>query len=286
MSLDRAAAAVAGGGVVAFTGAGISAESGIPTFRDRGGLWDRFGAERFGTLEGLAEAAMLHPDRLAGFLIELRRAVASANPNPAHAALAELERLGHLIGVVTQNTDGLHAAAGSRHVIELHGSFLRRVCLPGGHLEEVTREAFAAGLDRAVAGLRSAFVPSFASLLPRCPACGGPSRPDVVTFGESVRSFPEAEALVGAARVLLVVGTQGEVEPAASLPRLARSGGAVVIEVGPTPTEVRPDVEVRGQAGQVLPALLGAVRGRLEPPETGVLESGGAAASAGWPGGH
>jgi NAD-dependent deacetylase len=175
--------------------------------------------------------------------------------------------------VITQNTDGLHAAAGSRHVIELHGSFLRRACLRAGHLEEVTREEFAAGLDRAVAGLRSAFVPSFASLLPRCPACGGPSRSDVVTFGEAIRGFPEAEAMVGAARALLVVGTHGEVEPAASLPKLARSAGAVVIEVGPAPTEVRPHVAVRGRAGRVLPTLVEAVRGRLEPPATGVLES-------------
>jgi NAD-dependent deacetylase len=220
MSLDRAAEAVAAGGVVAFTGAGISAESGIPT------------------------------------------------------------------GVITQNTDGLHAAAGSRHVIELHGSFLRRACLRAGHLEEVTREEFAAGLDRAVAGLRSAFVPSFASLLPRCPACGGPSRSDVVTFGEAIRGFPEAEAMVGAARALLVVGTHGEVEPAASLPKLARSAGAVVIEVGPAPTEVRPHVAVRGRAGRVLPALVGAVRGWLEPPATGVLQSGVRPRRRGGRGGH
>src|SRR5919201_4276783 len=110
--LEAAAQAVSRGDFVAFTGAGVSAESGIPTFRDPGGLWDRYSPMRFGTFDGIAREAMEHPDELADYLTEMRAAFAAAKPNPAHRALAELERAGLLTGVVTQNVDGLHVEAG------------------------------------------------------------------------------------------------------------------------------------------------------------------------------
>jgi NAD-dependent deacetylase len=254
--LREAAALLAGGGVVAFTGAGISAESGIPTFRDPGGVWDRFEPEEFATWEGLAWVAVTRPDALASFLSELRRALALARPGPAHEALVRLEAAGLLDGVVTQNVDGLHRDAGSRRVVELHGSFRRRVCQACGRLEDVGREAFLEDLDRAVAGLRSAFVSDLASLLPRCSTCGGPARPDFVAFGQPVQGLAEAERLARSSRILLVVGTSGEVFPAAGIPRAAANGGAVVIQVGPEPGLVDADLRLEGSAGSVLPSLV------------------------------
>jgi NAD-dependent deacetylase len=170
--------------------------------------------------------------------------------------LVRLEEAGLLDAVVTQNVDGLHQEAGSRRVVELHGSFRRRVCLVCHRSEQVEREAFLEDLDRAVAGLRSAFVPGLASLLPRCPACGGPARPDFVAFGQPIQELPEAERLVRSSRVLLVVGTSGEVYPAAGLPQEARNGGAVVVEVGPQATLVDADLRLDGPAGSVLPSLV------------------------------
>ena len=246
---------------MAFTGAGISVESGIPTFRDPGGLWDRFDPELFGTWEGLGRLAMSRPDELAEFLSELRRTLASARPGPAHLALARLEEAGLLDGVITQNVDGLHQEVGHRRVVEVHGSFARTVCLVCADRREVGREAFVRDLDRAVVGLRSAFVPSLAALLPRCEQCGGPARPDFVAFGEAVQDFDRAERLVRGCRALLVVGTSGEVFPAADLPLMARDTGATVVEVAPGPTRIAADLRVEGPAGTSLPAL---VRAALE----------------------
>ena len=260
-SLDEAAGILTGGGAVAFTGSGISAESGIPTFRDPGGIWDRFDPAEFGTWDSLMDMAMHRPDALADFLAELRRMFAAATPGPAHVALARLEEARILDAVVTQNVDGLHQAAGSRRVLELHGSFARTVCLLCGGREHVGREAFVANLDRAVVGLRSAFVPSLASLLPRCWRCDGPARPDFVAFGEAVEDFDEAEELMRGCRALLVVGTSGEVYPAAALPEEARTAGATVIDVSAGPTDVRSDLRFMGKAGAILPALADRVLG-------------------------
>ena len=254
--LERAAAAIAGSGAVAFTGAGISAESGIPTFRDPGGLWDRFDPGEFGSWQGVMELAMTKPDVLAEFLGELRRAFGAARPGPAHVALAGLQEAGLLDAVITQNVDGLHQdAVVSGRVLELHGSFRQQVCLVCGHRERVTRQEFLDGLDRAITGLRSAYVASLASLLPRCSRCNGPARPDFVAFGEAVRDYPEAEELAKGCRAMLVVGTSGEVFPAADLPGRASSAGAVIVEVTEGPSEVRSDVRLSGRAGEVLPAL-------------------------------
>jgi NAD-dependent deacetylase len=254
--LERAAAALSAGGVVAFTGAGISADSGVPTFRDPGGLWDRFDPERFGRWEGLAAEAMAHPDRLADFLGELRASFGRARPNGAHRAIADLERAGLLTAVITQNVDGLHQEAGSLHVVEIHGSLHRRVCLVCGTEERVTRPEFLRGLARAIAGLRTAFVPSLESILPRCHVCGGPTRPGFVAFGERPLRFEEASARAATCSAMLVVGTAGEVEPAATLPRLARTAGAPVVHVGAGETLVEADVDLRGRAARILPDLV------------------------------
>ena len=255
-ALDRAARALSGGGVVAFTGAGISAESGIPTFRDPGGLWGRFDPGEFGTWEGLMDLATRKPDALADFLSEFRRVFAAARPGPAHRALATLEGSGLLDAVITQNVDGLHHDAGMRRIIELHGSFRRQVCLACGHRETVTREEVLEGLARAIHGLRSTFVTSPASLLPRCTRCDGPARLDFVAFGEDVHDFPEAQRVARGSRTMLVVGTSGEVFPTADLPVRAAEAGALVIEVAGGPSHVRSDIHLAGLAGEILPRLV------------------------------
>jgi len=252
----EAAGLLAGGGVVAFTGAGISQESGIPTFRDPGGIWERFDPDEFGTWEGVMRLAMERPDDLASFLSELRAVFARAEPGPAHVALAELERAGLLDAVITQNVDGLHQEAGNRRVVEVHGSFSRTSCLACGHREAASKAEFLEGLDRAILGLRTAFVPSLASLLPRCSRCGGPARPDFVAFGEAPHDLVEAETLARGSKVLLVVGTHGEVHPAGALPDAAREAGATVIEVSRGATHIRADLRLRGDAGRILPPLM------------------------------
>ena len=256
MTMDAAATALAHGGVVAFTGAGISAESGSPTFRDPGGLWERYDPARFGTFEGIAREAMTHPDELADYLTEMRAAFAAAEPNPAHRALWTLEAEGLLDAVITQNVDGLHRTAGSSRVIEVHGSHRRRRCLSCGFAEEIDQAEYVAGIDRTIQQLRTAFVPSYEALLPRCSACGGPARPDVVAFGEPVKDFAEAERVTAACRTFLVVGTSGEVYPAAGLPRLAKEYGALVIDVAPDRTFIDADIRIEGRAGSVLPELV------------------------------
>jgi NAD-dependent deacetylase len=254
-AIGEAARLMADGGVVVLTGAGMSEEAGIPTFRDPGGLWDRFDPSEFGTWQGLAGLATSRPDDLAEFLAALRRALAGARPGPGHVALARLEEAGLVEAVVTQNVDGLHQEARSRRVIEIHGSFLRHRCLRCGRTDTVTRDEVCEGLERAVVGLRQAFVPSFESILPRCSSCGGPARPDFVAFGETLRDFEEAERLATECRVLLAVGTSGEVFPAASLPETARSAGARVVVIAAGPTAVAADVVIQGKAGEVLPRL-------------------------------
>jgi NAD-dependent deacetylase len=124
-----------------------------------------------------------------------------------------------------------------------------------GHQEEIEREAFLESLDRAIAGLRSAFIPGLAAILPTCSVCHGPARPDFVAFGEDVRGYEEAKRLVREARALLVVGTSGEVFPAALLPEEARSAGAVVVEVATGPTSIEADLRVEGPAGTVLTSM-------------------------------
>jgi NAD-dependent deacetylase len=207
------------------------------------------------------ELAVSHPDRLADFLSELRSAFARARPGPAHRALVALERSRLLDAVITQNVDGLHQEAGSSRVVEVHGSLSRLVCLACGHRERLAREGLVSDLDRAIHGLRSSFVPSLASVLPRCSVCEGPARPDFVAFEEPVQEWGEAERLAEGARVLLVVGTHGEVFPAARLPDVARGAGATIVEVSRGPTFVEADVRVEGEAGRVLAALVDRVAG-------------------------
>ena len=220
--ISRAAKLVVQGRVVALTGAGVSAESGIPTFRGPGGLWERFRPEDLATPEAFAR----DPRRVWAWYKWRLGIVLSARPNPAHLALAELERMGLLEAVITQNVDGLHQEAGSKRVVELHGSLRRARC---------TR-----------CGLRISLEAVPSEDLPKCPSCGGLLRPDVVWFGEPLPSDAWEEA----------------VRLAATLPFLAKERGAAVVEVNvnQTPITEIAVVSLRGRASEVLPLLVSEVK--------------------------
>ena len=227
--------------IVVLTGAGISAESGIPTFRDAlTGLWARYRPEDLAT----PEAFRREPRRVWDWYAWRRERVASVAPNPGHVALARIERQAVARGasflLVTQNVDGLHAAAGSERLVELHGNIGRVKCLERGHP--------AADWPREAPGP------------PPCAECGSPLRPDVVWFGEALPPEALAAALQATARcdLFLSVGTSGLVEPAASLAFAALERGATVIEVNPQPTALAPRAwaAFAGKAGEVLPRLV------------------------------
>jgi NAD-dependent deacetylase len=226
--------------VAVLTGAGVSAESGIPTFRDaQTGLWARYSPEELAS----PEAFRRNPRLVWQWYAWRRKLVAEAQPNAGHYALARLERLAPRLTLITQNVDGLHRRAGSADPIELHGSLARARCAADGTLYESWEEGD--------------------ELPPRCPACDAYLRPDVVWFGELL---PKAE-LAGAweaARscdLFLSVGTSGLVEPAASLPRLAYTSGATVAVIN---LDVTTSAEGRvfylhGKSGELLPALVDAL---------------------------
>jgi NAD-dependent deacetylase len=234
--------------VVVFTGAGISAESGVPTFRDAlTGLWSRFDAQSLATPQAFQE----DPELVWGWYEWRRRLVQQVRPNHGHLAVARLAAHVPQLTLITQNVDDLHERAGSEAAVHLHGSLFAPRCASCSRPapSPATREQPAEGLR----------IPP-----PRCAHCGGPVRPGVVWFGEQL---PE-EALFAAAQaasqcdVLLTVGTSGLVYPAAEIPRLAARSGAAVLQVNPEPTPLDPiaTANLRGPAAEILPALVPAAR--------------------------
>ena len=243
--LTRVAACVrAARSVVATTGAGISAESGVPTFRGPGGLWRTFSASDLATAEAFAR----DPRLVWEWYRWRRERIRPAQPNPGHFVLARFEKTLSHFQLVTQNVDGLHQRAGSRTLIELHGNIWRSRCAAGcGQVTEVPGDGGPA---------RPGDAPR--TDLPTC-TCGGLLRPDVVWFGEALEPG-HIERAMDAARacdVLLVVGTSAVVYPAAALPRVAHAAGALVVEINveDTPLTAEADVVLRGPAAEVLPAL-------------------------------
>lgn len=213
------------------TGAGVSAESGIPTFRSNGGYWNHHRFEDLATPQGFAR----DPKFVWTWYEERRRAIALARPNAGHYALAEMEKRVASFTLITQNVDGLHDLAGSRNVIKLHGDIWTLRCLKCGGEHE----------DRS----------ELADLPPYC-ACGGMRRPGVVWFGDQLPAgaIERAEAAVSAADLVIVAGTSAQVYPAAGLIPLAR----LAVEINPEETEYSSEVaySLRGTSAEVLPQLL------------------------------
>ncbi len=228
--------------LVAATGAGMSKESGVPTFREaQQGLWARYRPEELATRDGFRR----DPARVWGWYNYRRHLVQSSSPHAGHRALARLEALVPRVVVVTQNVDGMHQRAGSHTVLELHGNLSRFKCFDHGHPVR---------LEPPLAEVEGSVEP------PLCEQCGSNIRPDVVWYGESLPpgAYDEAERLARRCDVMLVVGTSGLVYPAAGLPLLARAGGAMLIEVNVVPSELTRlmDIFLRGAAGQVLSDLV------------------------------
>ena len=223
--------------VTVLTGAGISAESGIPTFRDaQTGLWAQYDPQELAT-----PAAFKRNPRLVWEWYEWRRTlIAQATPNPGHLALAEMERRVPRFTLITQNIDALHDAAGSRNIVELHGNIGRNKCFEDGQL-----------VPAAIAGEEGP---------PTCPRCSALVRPDVVWFGEGLPEGALAQAITATrqADLFLSIGTSTQVYPAAALPLEAVEHGAVTVEVNPQTTPVTRwmDYVLQGPAGEVLPLLV------------------------------
>lgn len=261
--IERAAQLVAAAeNLVAFTGAGVSQESGIPTFRDPGGLWDRYDPGQVGTGDVFSE---LIGGRASGpavdFVSEIVSCLEQARPNQAHVALAELEEMGILRSVITQNIDNLHREAGNTRVIEVHGNLQRLVCLKCGSKYPLDREEFLSLGRDLVRFLREGNIAGVIGLASRC-FCSGLCRLDVVGFGEPVHDMLRAAQESRSCDVMLILGTSGVVWPAASLPREAKSAGARIIEVNASEC-CFPDlleVGIIGRAGEVMPRILELVR--------------------------
>ena len=230
---------------VALTGAGVSTASGIPDFRSEGGIWDRFDPAEFRYSRFQRDPAGFWEQRAA-----LHETVYGADiePNVAHEALARLETRGVLDALVTQNIDGLHAAAGSERVIELHGNADRVVCVDCGQRRPVEQAQ-----ERVETG----------NLPPRCADCGGTLKPDVVLFGEQLPegALQRAREYTRAADVFLAVGSSLTVEPAASLPRVAHRNGATLVIVNLESTAVSrvAEYDLRMDVTDALPQLVAAV---------------------------
>ena len=253
--------------VVVFTGAGMSADSGIPTFRDRAtGLWANTDPQEVAT----PWAFRANPQRVWDWHVHLADAVRQARPNAGHRAIAALQETVERLTVITQNIDNLHQVAGVRDVIELHGNLLRlkafvdeeemfsgdksplicRICNGYALNDELDSYASRADLED---------IELTAGSVPRCPGCGALLRPDIVWFGEPLdhQSLGDAHFAADHCDVLLCVGSSLEVEPAASIPWRALNAGAAVIEINPQPTLLSSRAQgcIVGKAADVVPEL-------------------------------
>lgn len=228
--------------VAVLTGAGVSQESGLRTFRDaQTGLWAQYRPEDLASPEAFARDPKLVWDWYAW----RREAIKSVRPNPGHYALTEMEKRFPVFTLITQNVDGLHHMAGSRNLLELHGNILKVRCADCGRYTETWGD----DLDH----------------VPVCESCGGLLRPDVVWFGESLPRA-ELESAIEAARacqVFFSIGTSGLVHPAAALGYAAHNKGSVVVEINAEPTPLTPkaDFFFQGKSGEILPHLVKSVWG-------------------------
>ncbi len=223
--------------VVFFTGAGISAESGISTFRGKDGIWNKLRPEELANFDSF----MRNPDMVWEWYQYRRKIINDSHPNRAHLAIAESEKLFDKVSVVTQNVDNLHGRAGSNTIYELHGNIERNFCVKCG--------AFYNSADY-----------NFTEQAPRCEKCGGLVRPDVVWFGEMLPQevFAEAEKAAEWSDICFVVGTSAVVYPAAYIPLTAKKNGSYIVEVNIEETDLSgyADYSLFGKAGEILPEIM------------------------------
>lgn len=230
---------------VVLTGAGISAESGVPTFRDPDtGLWSTFNLEELATPEGF----MKNPRKVWEWYQYRREIIKGVKPNPGHYALVELEDYYEEFWLITQNIDGLHALAGSKNILELHGNIHRNKCFNEGTIIPVPYTD--TGKD----------LPEGNESPPRCPKCQGFIRPDIVWFNELLPEYElgKADEVSSKCDIFISAGTSAIVYPAADLPLIAKRAGAYVIEINVEETAISPyvDITILGKTGIILPRLV------------------------------
>ncbi|MBD3405388.1 MAG: NAD-dependent protein deacylase [Candidatus Lokiarchaeota archaeon] len=227
--------------ISAFTGAGISVDSGIPDFRSEGGLWERYDPYEYATYDGF----LSDPSKFWTMGQELAEVILKADPNPAHDALATLEKSGKIVGIITQNIDNLHQRAGNSHVIELHGNYLKAYCM------KCKKEYVGETIHRRVAN---------GDIPPYCDECDGVLKSEAILFGEPLPENAMANAIEVCKKsdLMLVIGTSLQVYPAAYLPQLAKNNGAKVILVNleGTNRDGVADILLRGRAAKILPEII------------------------------
>jgi NAD-dependent deacetylase len=244
-----------------FTGAGVSQESGIPTFRDPGGLWDQFDPEEFGTPDGIMGVFQRRPEVIRQFLLQTLDIFEKAKPNPAHYALAELERMGIMTMVITQNIDNLHSDAGNKNVLEVHGNLFRARCLRCDRRYKLDKASWLKKARAILEDKEKFGIPQVLKIMPPC-ECGGITRPDVVMFGEAVQQINQSFRAAMASEVMLVLGTSGVVYPAGEVPYQAKRAGARILEINPTENcySSITDVYIKETSGQAMPKVMEGVK--------------------------
>jgi len=227
------------GYVVAFTGAGISVDSGIPAFRGGQGLWEKYDPMEYAHIN----AFTTNPEKVWSMFREMSRIIFDSSPSPAHIALNTLEKEGYLKAVITQNIDGLHHVAGNSNVIEYHGNHRWLFCMN--------------------CSKRTPLMPETADMrpYPKCDKCNSALKPDVVFFGEGIpmQAMARANEEANKCNVMLIIGTSGVVYPAAEIPYIAKSRGATIVEINPEDTPFTSSISdyfFKGTASAVLPKIL------------------------------
>ncbi len=221
---------------LALTGAGVSVESGIPDFRSAGGLWSRYDPSEYATISAFRQ----DPERIWNMLREMDALVSGARPNPAHTGMGEMEKMGFLHCIITQNVDNLHQAGGAKNVIEYHGNSSTLSCLSCGRTYRADEKR--------------------SERTPRC-ECKSILKPDVVFFGEAIppAALSRSFQLASKAEVLMVVGTSAVVSPANTIPSIAKERGAKIIEINPESTHLThtvTDIFIGQSAGEAIPELV------------------------------
>ncbi len=218
--------------VVAFTGAGISTESGIPQFRGKEGLWEKYSPEVYGTFPGIILQFLISPSKVVQFIYDFTYPILNAKPNISHIALSQLEKKGYLKSIITQNIDNLHQEAGSKNVIELHGNIYKwrcKKCKKKELIEKTKLIEFVYEIEK-IKGKRNLI--KYISNFIKCD-CGGRKRPEIVFFGELLpeNEFQKAEIEAKKSDLFLIIGTSGLVRPASNLPYIAKENRAKIIEI-------------------------------------------------------
>jgi NAD-dependent deacetylase len=225
---------------LALTGAGISVESGIPDFRSAGGLWSKYDPSEYATIAAFRQ----NPERVWNMLRDMDEIVSGARPNPAHTGMGEMEQMGFLQCIITQNVDNLHQAGGAKNVIEYHGNSSTLSCLSCGRTYRAEEKR--------------------SERTPRC-ACKAVLKPDVVFFGEAIppAALSRSFQLASSAEVLMVVGTSAVVSPANTIPSIAKDRGAKIIEINMESTHLThtlTDIFIEENAGAAIPAIVAELR--------------------------